>query len=76
MSRIEDEEEDPSERKRMEAAGEFRRQHRQRKEDFSNPSAYTADTYDKNPKEQEEIKRGTQQDRLDGDHPHEFGKKR
>lgn len=56
MSRIEDEEEDPSERKRMEAAGEFRRQHRQREEDFSNPSAYTADTYDKIQKNKKKLK--------------------
>ena len=45
MSRIEDEEQDPSEGERMEVAGEFRRQHQKQ---ISNPLAYTADTsYDK-----------------------------
>ena len=44
MSQIENEEQDPSERERMEVAGEFRRQHQKQ---ISNPLAYAADTYDK-----------------------------
>ncbi len=65
MSRIEDEEEDPSERERMEVAGEFRRQHQKQ---ISNPLAYNGDTYDKIQKnkklgEEEE----EQRDELKGD---------
>ena len=47
MSRIEDEEQDPSERQRMEAAGEYRRQQQHHQQQISNPLAYTEDTYNK-----------------------------
>ena len=66
MSQIENEEQDPSERERMEVAGEFRRQHQKQ---ISNPLAYAADTYDKiqkNKKLGEEDQKGTS-DELKGD---------
>ena len=68
MSRIEDEEEeDPSERERMEVAGEFRRQHQKQ---ISNPLAYNGDTYDKiqkNKKKLGEEEEEEQRDELKGD---------
>ena len=68
MSQIENEEQDPSERERMEVAGEFRRQHQKQ---ISNPLAYTADTYDKIQKNkrlgEEEEEEEEQCDELKGD---------
>ena len=65
MSQIEDEEQDPSERERMEVAGEFRRQHQKQ---ISNPLAYTADTYDKIQKDKKKLgEEEEQRDELKGD---------
>jgi hypothetical protein len=65
MSQIEDEEQDPSERERMEVAGEFRRQHQKQ---ISNPLAYTADTYDKIQKNKKKLgEEEEQRDELKGD---------
>jgi hypothetical protein len=72
MSRIEDEEQDPSERERMEVAGEFRRQHRQQQQ-ISNPLAYTEDTYHKIQKNKKKLEEEQEQDELDGSDADEFG---